>query len=180
MYSINNKFDAVTGRTDDSPIWKKVLVLRNLVVSAFGTVDNAVATMDLWSCKNKFDASLAYQHFRRHGARVPWHRQIWCPEALPKFSFIGWLAARGRLLTRDRLHGPVIHLECPFCGTRPESHAHLFFACPVTSSIWLHIKSWCGIRREMSTYASALKWLKKDFSSTSWHHKIKRLAFLSK
>ena len=149
-----------------------------MLVAAFGSERTAILSLEQWSHQDHFDTSAAYQHFRRRASPVIWHKQIWCPAALPKFSFTGWLAARGRLLTRDRLHGQVTSLDCLLCGTSPETHAHLFFGCPFTSVVWDHVKHWCGIRRAMTTYASALKWLKKDFSGPSWKDQTRRLAFL--
>ncbi|XP_074313629.1 uncharacterized protein LOC141648813 [Silene latifolia] len=63
--------------------------------------------------------------------KVVWSKFVWVKEAIPKHSFIGWLVAQNRLLTRDRLKkmGIIEDETCPLCGTLPESHHHLFFSC---------------------------------------------------
>jgi len=65
----------------------------------------------------------------------------------------------GKLRTRDRLR--FIHTDtlCIFCMHEEESHEHLFFRCPWTSSLWNKTKDWLRINRRMTTLKSAVRGL---------------------
>ncbi|KAK2638081.1 hypothetical protein Ddye_025876 [Dipteronia dyeriana] len=80
-------------------------------------------------------------------------------------SFILWMAVRGRLPTRDRIHkydhGAVT--TCVLCNSHLESHAHLFFECLFSRAIWTQLLNYCG------THWIGLCW--NDFiawASTHW------------
>ncbi|KAG7568298.1 Reverse transcriptase domain [Arabidopsis thaliana x Arabidopsis arenosa] len=68
-----------------------------------------------------------------------WRRSsVWFKEAVPRYSFITWLAIQGRLPTKDRLRswGLNVTAECVLCSDGIETHAHLFFDCAFSVSIW--------------------------------------------
>ena len=65
---------------------------------------------------------------------------------------------------------------CRLCNEREESVTHLFFACCVTGGIWREVREWLGIRRDMSTLRSALKWMKKEARGTGWRKKAMKMA----
>ncbi|XP_052203952.1 uncharacterized protein LOC127809227 [Diospyros lotus] len=95
---------------------------------------------------------------------------------VPKHAFTLWLAAKAKLLTRDRLLYLDIDRNCALCGTDVETNSHLFFQCPFSKSVWGSIREWLGLSRLMSTIPSALKWLKKEARGSSWQAKVKRSA----
>jgi hypothetical protein len=66
--------------------------------------------------------------------------------------------------------------SCPLCHLDAELHHHLFFSCSFVHSIWAAIRVWLGIRRSMSTLASALKWLKKESRGTRIGTKARKVA----
>lgn len=49
-----------------------------------------------------------------------------------------WLAVQHKLSTRDRLVNWEMRIQdnCVLCDSGKESHHHLFFQCPFSSSIW--------------------------------------------
>ena len=57
----------------------------------------------------------------------------------PEQLFFLWLAVKEKLGTHDRLFHPAPGVLCLFCGVCLETHAHLFFECPVTKQIWIRI-----------------------------------------
>ena len=101
----------------------------------------------------------AYDFFRPVGSIVSWGRVVWEQWSLPKYSFILWLAVMGKLKSRDRLWFIPTDPSCAFCRCEAETHAHLFFTCNWTGSLWARIKAWLRIGRRMLTINSALRGL---------------------
>lgn len=69
-----------------------------------------------------------------------WAKVLWFKENIPRNAFISWLALLRRLPTRDRLRrwGLIVPQDCVLCSSGIETHHHLFFECPYSSSIWKH------------------------------------------
>ena len=65
----------------------------------------------------------------------------------------------GKLKSRDRLWFIPTDPSCAFCRCEAETHAHLFFTCNWTGSLWARIKAWLRIGRRMLTINSALRGL---------------------
>lgn len=61
---------------------------------------------------------------------------MWFLQAIPRHSFIVWLAAQDRLSTGVRMKNWGITQTCVFCGERNKFRDHLFFACPYTYTVW--------------------------------------------
>ncbi|KAK0575077.1 hypothetical protein LWI29_033694 [Acer saccharum] len=61
-------------------------------------------------------------------------------------SFILWMAVRGRLSTRDRIHkyDPRDVTTCVLYNYHLESHSHLFFECSFSRAIWTQHLNYCG------------------------------------
>lgn len=70
---------------------------------------------------------------------------------IPKHAFIVWLAFRGRLLTRDKLHlwGCIQNDDCALSSNAREDLPHLFFGCPFSATVWKEGLRRCGIDREV-------------------------------
>lgn len=89
----------------------------------------------LWkSCngkKSKFRSSLVWQDFKEEHPPVIWSKLVWFSNAIPKHSFILWLAVRGKLLTQDRMQSwqGDGNSRCAFCKQQQDSLNHLFFDC---------------------------------------------------
>lgn len=121
----------------------------------------------------------AYDFFRPTASPKPWASVIWAPSLTPKHSFIFWLAAHGRLHTKDRLHLTNIDLSCDFCAASLETTSHLYFSCPFSAAIWTSIRKWLGLTRSMSTLASAIKWAKKTTRGRCRESRTQRIALAS-
>ena len=119
----------------------------------------------------------AYEYIRNHAPRVAWASVVWTSYTPPKYSFILWLALRGRIQTKDRLSFMNIDPTCQFCGYLTESSQHLFFACPFSQAVWKDIRWWCGLTRGMTTLTSGVKWLRRTARGTSTLSMAQRLAF---
>ena len=62
---------------------------------------------------------------------------VWFAQAVPRFSFILWLAIKNRLSTGDRMRVWGLQQECLLCGEKDETRYHLFFACPYSFMVWV-------------------------------------------
>ena len=114
----------------------------------------------------------AYEHFRVKGRIISWDSVVWESWSLPKHSFVLWLAVLEKLRTKDRLHFVPDDLNCVFCKRDLESHCHLFFRCPWTSSFWESIVHWLHLPRQLPTLSSAIRWLGPK--KKSMVHKMRR------
>lgn len=85
-----------------------------------------------------FSSKETWEQLRSHSPLVPWNKIIWFKEVVPHFSFITWLAIKGRLPTKDRLRswGLNIPANCVLCSHGLETHDHLFFECSFSSAVW--------------------------------------------
>lgn len=161
----------------DSPLLKNILCIRDKLLVQLGSV--AENHLGKWHGSSKGFGGNAYDFFRRHGTVKPWANIVWDPIITPKHSFILWLGLKGRLSTKDRLVFLENDPSCTLCNSSPESKRHLFFECMVTKNIWTSIRIWIGLRREMSSLESGVKWLKKEGRGSSWLPKARRIAFAS-
>ncbi|KAL0287038.1 UNVERIFIED_CONTAM: hypothetical protein Sangu_2709100 [Sesamum angustifolium] len=132
--------------------------------------------MTEWTDSKRLVTSKAYEYFRPKLPRQPWKASIWKAFIPPKYSFILWLGLRERMATRDRLAFLHEDPSCSMCINSKESAKHLFFECPFSSYVWSHIRHWFGITRRMSTFLSAVKWLKKGKTISSVQNKARHLA----
>lgn len=85
-----------------------------------------------------FSSKETWEQLRSPSALVPWCKVVWFKEAVPRFSFITWLAMRGRLPTKDRLRGWGLNVtaDCVLCSAGLETHDHLFFNCAFSATLW--------------------------------------------
>ena len=60
-------------------------------------------------------------------------------------------------LAKDRLLFLPLDTNCIFCSQEQESHDHLFFKCPWTSSLWGDTVHWLHIHCHMSSLTSAIR-----------------------
>jgi hypothetical protein len=109
---------------------------------------------------------------------------VWEQWSLPKHNFSLWLAMLGKLSTRDRLWFLSSDPLCSLCQNAYECHAHLFFNCVWSSSLWGKARSWLKIHSSMSTLNRVIRGLKNNkkrfgaenekslplaYSVASWH-----------
>ncbi|XP_039004068.1 uncharacterized protein LOC120131027 [Hibiscus syriacus] len=105
-------------------IFKKLLKLREEARNLFLPCSN-------W---NLIKGKWIWDQNRVRAEKVSWHRIIWFPAHILKFSLIVWMATLDRLPTRDRLirFGLVLDNGCVLCGSGIESCDHLFADCSFT------------------------------------------------
>jgi hypothetical protein len=77
------------------------------------------------------------------GQVVSWWRLLWFDLTIPRHSFIGWLAMKNKLPTKERMiqWGFNGDSKCVLCNTHVENRDHLFFLCSFTKRIWKNIMS---------------------------------------
>ncbi|XP_058726861.1 uncharacterized protein LOC131598262 [Vicia villosa] len=96
----------------------------------------------------KYVTGTMYKELRGDRIQVCWRKILFTNYARPRAIFTLWMALRGRLPTRDRLHkfGMTIERNCCFCDAE-ESLEHLFFMCKETKLVWRKVLLWMGIDR---------------------------------
>lgn len=173
---------------DHSPLFKKLIEIRNLFKQAFTQGHSNLPILEaadqffsksMVSNDGDFCVTKAYDFFRPKGNFRCWANEVWKHYITPKHSFTLWLGVLGKLLTKDNLLYLDITRDCILCSLHEETCLHLFFDCPFSARVWNSIKDWLGITRAMTTLASALKWMKKEARGTTWHSKAKRIALAS-
>ncbi|XP_063942662.1 uncharacterized protein LOC135150328 [Daucus carota subsp. sativus] len=81
---------------------------------------------------NATGISTIWNSIRTIGTPPAWVDVVWHNLSIPKCAFTFWLAIKGRLLTRDRMHkfNMNTELRCILCNIDNESHRHIFVSCP--------------------------------------------------
>lgn len=150
---------------DDHPLFKNILKLRDILISRIGSINNT------------FCVSKAYDRLRVSNDSKPWMRMIWRNYIPPKYSFILWLAMRGRLNTNDLWLSDTVDNTCVFCRRYLEFISHLFFKFTYVNAVWRRVRVWLNISRSMSTLPSAIMWIKKEHRGAFIHSKAVMLTF---
>lgn len=88
--------------------------------------------------KKKFSTKETWMCIRERHLQCYWHQAVWFKHATPKFSFITWLAMRGRLATGERMQywNGNTDVSCILCRNPLETLSHLFFECPYSTQVW--------------------------------------------
>ena len=177
FYLSNGTIWNVDAHHTSSPLWKAIISVRDHILHLCGDSEvECISQLNSWSTSTGSFLAHAYEFLRPVGSTVSWSRVVWEQWALPKYSFILWLAAMGKLRTRDRLPFIPNDPTCAFCRSEEESHGHLFFSCSWTVSLWNKIKSWLRIGRRMSTLTSAIRGLHSKWSNMEFRMKRVSLA----
>ncbi|KAJ6940685.1 hypothetical protein NC651_006728 [Populus alba x Populus x berolinensis] len=83
----------------------------------------------------------------------------------PRHAFIFWIASMERLYTRDRLlsFGVTTASSCILCGLQAETHDHLFFQCPYSSTVWRELSAKTLYSWPTTTWQRLLQWAASSF-----------------
>ncbi|KAJ6422907.1 hypothetical protein OIU84_023944, partial [Salix udensis] len=121
-----------TGNEELNAMWNSISFLPNILIR-----DSYV-----WNgnASGQCTISSVWKNFRISSDKVDGDGLLWHTWHIPRFSFILWLASRGRLRTLDRLHNNS-QRTCLLCNVHEETHCHLFFECTYSISIWQEIKA---------------------------------------
>ncbi|CAG7869522.1 unnamed protein product, partial [Brassica rapa] len=108
-----------------------------------------------------FSASETWRVLHPSPTQVPWHKAVWFAGRIPKHAFITWIAARDRMVTRDRLirWGLSVPSRCVLCSGFDENRQHLFFDCGYSSHILLFFVSRLQLTPPRG-FEEVLVWLK--------------------
>uniref|UniRef100_A0A5B6ZUN8 Reverse transcriptase zinc-binding domain-containing protein n=1 Tax=Davidia involucrata TaxID=16924 RepID=A0A5B6ZUN8_DAVIN len=89
---------------------------------------------------------------------------VWSSNSIPRFSLILWLLVLDRLPTRDKLlnWGVVTTPSCLLCSANLESSDHLFFKCPLSSSVWFRV------RKALSDQQKLRLFIRKERNHRLW------------
>lgn len=92
---------------------------------------------------------------------VDWHKTVWFTDRIPKHAFITWIAARDRMVTRDKLLrcGLTVPSTCVLCSALDETKQHLFFDCQYSHQVWTYFVSRLQLASPQS-FEAILSWLK--------------------
>lgn len=97
--------------------------LPNISVGA----DKVLWRRDETNYQDRFHSASTLNYQRSKKNRVPWRKLVWFSQAVPRHSFMVWLALRNQLSTGDRMWFWVVMQGCPLCGEVNETRDHLFF-----------------------------------------------------
>ncbi|KAL0899096.1 hypothetical protein Bca101_083057 [Brassica carinata] len=88
--------------------------------------------------KRRFSIKVTWLSIRENAPACYLHQAVWFKNATPRFSFITWVALRGRLSTGDRMQSwsANVNTSCMLCQESVETRNHLFFECSYTEQVW--------------------------------------------
>ncbi|XP_073271519.1 uncharacterized protein [Primulina huaijiensis] len=155
----------------DSPLLKKLLHLRDLLIGGFGTKEIAQQKICYWFASHQ-GMSRAYEYFVQSKGKWPWKIILSRHCILPKHRIILWLLAHQKLLTRDRM-GFVEDKICMLCNEVDESNSHLFFKCRISKTIWDGVRHWLDMKKIMATPTSILKAFRETYRGKSTLDKMR-------
>ncbi len=166
-------------RARDSRLFKVLASIRDLILDRAGGVDGVVTFLASVTVMGKLNSGKLYHTFRVKNPPKPWMEFIWRNHIPPRYSFVAWLAFRGRLPTKKGLAFIDMERDCTLCGNGEESTPHLFFHCSVSRSIWDSVRLWLGMGAQLSSLARAERTIRKTHRLPSVRLKAWRLAFIS-
>ncbi|KAJ6983819.1 hypothetical protein NC653_026591 [Populus alba x Populus x berolinensis] len=126
----------------------------------------------------KFSIASAWELLRDKRPLNNLHKLLWFSGHIPRQSFILWLAGIGRLRTMDRLQtvGIIRNATCILCSCHIETHDHLFFACPITKTVWETVNERANIYWPCTSWQNLLQWASATYTKKNdIQHTIARL-----
>lgn len=108
-----------------------------------------------------FSIKTVWNAFRFSAPEVDWHKVVWFKHHVPRWAIVQWLCILGRLATRDRLFrwGVIDCATCVLCTNFDESHEHLFFGCPFSTSVWQYSLVKNSIHRPCFPLLNEIQWI---------------------
>ena len=112
-------------------------------------------------CRGIFSVRSAWDTMRIRGTVVRWHQIVWFRKAIPRHSFVLWLAIQGGFCTQDRLmdFGTSGCSRCFLCGCSGEDIDHLLFQCTFSSRVWTTVLAMCGLDWSPRTWSQTIEWM---------------------
>ncbi|KAI8556145.1 hypothetical protein RHMOL_Rhmol05G0229100 [Rhododendron molle] len=111
--------------------------------------------------KELFASIEPWNAFRFSAPKVDWHKVVWFKHHVLRWAIVQWLCILGRLATKDRLHrwGVIDCATGVLCTTFDESHEHLFFGCPFSTSVWQYFLVKNSIHRPCFPLLNEIQWI---------------------
>jgi hypothetical protein len=127
----------------------------------------------------KYSCFETWNQLRVKVLKVDWYNIVWFPLAIPRHSFILWLAFKDGLTTKYRmsLWGYTGSMACLFCHGHIETKEHLFFSCSFSQRIWRVILTDCGVVEPPVSWNDVVNWFKGGTNNKSL--KSTNLSFLA-
>ena len=115
-----------------------------------------------------FTIKSAWELLRTSQMHVDGSRILWHSWHVPRYSFILWLATRGRLRTKDRIHGSTnSNPRRALCNVHDEDHNHLLFNCTYSIDVWTVVASKAQIIWPIRPWEQLWAWTIREFGSRS-------------
>lgn len=124
-----------------------------------------------------FSVRSVWDAMRMRGNLESWYRIVWFRKAIPRHSFLLWLAIQGGIYTQDRLMAFGISgcSRCVLCGCSVEDIDHLFFQCSFSTQIWTSVLAMCGLDWSSRDWLQTVEWM-DQYTSDSLCHLLVRLS----
>ena len=100
---------------DDTPICVIYTLVETPRPVATAGPDIALWRHDQDDFKPYFSASKTWNYLRVKKTKPPWHCIVWFPQAIPRQSFMVWLAFKDRLSTGIRMRDWGMEQCCIYC-----------------------------------------------------------------
>ncbi|XP_071695890.1 uncharacterized protein [Rutidosis leptorrhynchoides] len=126
------------------PWYDRFPILSNATVPMLTDKEDAIQWKDNDGYIREFAVRWVWEYVRSKAPEVPWAPVIWYTNNIPKHAFVMWLLMGEKLKTQDKLKQWEVTnntpLVCSLCEQVPDSHDHLFFACPFSMQVWNRVK----------------------------------------
>ncbi|XP_074304001.1 uncharacterized protein LOC141638486 [Silene latifolia] len=118
--------------------WRKICAVKDIFKHGYH--------LNQW-CDGKFTVAAGYIWLQGSQTKAQWAPVVWNRLNVPKHSFIAWLFAKERLLTKDRMRafGLPIDGVCDLCDMHTEDHNHLFYHCAFSIRCWDILRQWLSV-----------------------------------
>ncbi|XP_074305841.1 uncharacterized protein LOC141641063 [Silene latifolia] len=109
--------------------WRKICAVKDIFKPGY--------LLNQW-CDGKYTVTAGYRWLQGSQTKAQWALVVWNRLNVPKHSFIAWLFAKERLLTKDRLRAFGLPIDgiCDLCAMHTEDHNHLFYQCAFSIRCW--------------------------------------------
>jgi hypothetical protein len=131
------------------------------------------------SPNKRFLVKVAWEQLRICNQMVDWHDIVWSKNAIPRHSFILWLAVQRKLTTQDKLHQFGLHSPnwCSLCLLNNEDHNHLFFECSYSEVIWWDVCDRYDIPRMSKNWDEWIRWVIVTWNGKTFRNFSRKLGF---
>ncbi|XP_022042094.1 uncharacterized protein LOC110944753 [Helianthus annuus] len=113
-----------------------------------------------------FSSREVWDTIRTRDQQIRWSKVIWSAFNIPKHAFMTWLIFKKKLWTQDRIlrwnqlvTGSMNLMCCLLCHTGLETHEHLFFECPYSSSVWHKVRQKIDMDMASDSWEDISEWL---------------------